>query len=282
MVTFVDTTSAGTAPSTATGSLPGTPSVPRLRGHNADAASPRSSLPGADEPDSHAAGYPGRRRPGEPRLHRQPGLETGFAIQRSTDGVTFTQIATAPARAATGAVTFVDTTVTYGTTYTYRVADITPFGNSAYTNTAQVIVPVLPALPSALTANNGPNQGNQRRVDLTWDENANNVTGSPSSGRPCRVHGRRCQHGRRRQRDDLDDLRTHPEHRLLLPHPVEQRHRRVVRLGARLAAAHPHHPVNRTNAGAAHPRRPSFPRPTRAVLQPERTTSCSRRERPVA
>jgi FtsP/CotA-like multicopper oxidase with cupredoxin domain len=104
-------------------------------------------------------------------------IETGFAIQRSTDGVTFTPLATAPARVGTGAVTFVDTTVTYGTTYTYRVADITAFGNSPFTNTAQVVVPAQPLAPTALTAANGANQGSQRRVVLTWVDNANNETG---------------------------------------------------------------------------------------------------------
>ena len=39
--------------------------------------------------------------------------ETGFSVERSTDGVTFVQIATAPARNNTGNVTFVDTTVTW-------------------------------------------------------------------------------------------------------------------------------------------------------------------------
>ena len=37
--------------------------------------------------------------------------ESGFVIERSTDGVNFTQIATAPARSNTGNVTFTDTTV---------------------------------------------------------------------------------------------------------------------------------------------------------------------------
>ena len=104
-------------------------------------------------------------------------IETGFAIERSTDGVTFTQIAMAAARAATGAVTFVDTTVTYGTTYTYRVADITPLGNSGYTNTAQVIVPSLPAAPSAVTVVNGANQGGNRSVIVRWTDNSGFETG---------------------------------------------------------------------------------------------------------
>jgi FtsP/CotA-like multicopper oxidase with cupredoxin domain len=104
-------------------------------------------------------------------------VETGFAIERSTDGVTFNRIATAPARTGTGAVTYVDTTVTLGTTYSYRVADITPSGNSPYSNTAQVVIPAQPAAPSGVTAVNGANQGSQRRVVLTWTDNANNETG---------------------------------------------------------------------------------------------------------
>ena len=46
-------------------------------------------------------------------------------IERSTDGVNFTQIATAPARSNTGNVTFTDTTIKAAQTaqaYTYRVA----------------------------------------------------------------------------------------------------------------------------------------------------------------
>ena len=104
-------------------------------------------------------------------------IETGFAVERSTDGVTFTQIAIAPARAGTGGVTFVDTTVAYGTTYTYRVADITPLGNSGYTNAAQVVVPAIPAAPSGVTIANGANQGSNRSVIVRWTDNSTNETG---------------------------------------------------------------------------------------------------------
>jgi hypothetical protein len=104
-------------------------------------------------------------------------IETGFAIERSTDGGPFTQIATAPARAGTGGVTYVDPTVTYGSTYAYRVADITPLGNSGYTNTATVVVPVQPNAPSNVAAANGANQGSQRRVVVSWTDNSTNETG---------------------------------------------------------------------------------------------------------
>ena len=46
-----------------------------------------------------------------------PGLETGFIIQRSSDGVNFSQIGTVGA----GIVNYVDNTVTAGQTYAYRV-----------------------------------------------------------------------------------------------------------------------------------------------------------------
>ena len=105
--------------------------------------------------------------------------ETGFAIERSTDGgATFTRIATAPARNNTGSVTYLDTTVTFGTTYTYRVATIAAAGLSPYTNNATVTVPVQPAVPATFSAANGPNgNGNNRTVILTWSADTANVSG---------------------------------------------------------------------------------------------------------
>ena len=107
--------------------------------------------------------------------------ETGFNVERSTDGGTFVLIATAPARNATGNVTFVDTTVTAGatqTTFTYRVAAVNLGGPSAYSNTASVTMPPAPAAPGNFKAVNGPNGGgNNRTVILTWVDLSNNETG---------------------------------------------------------------------------------------------------------
>jgi len=103
--------------------------------------------------------------------------ETGFIIQRSTDGVSFVQIATAPARNNTGSVSFFDNTVQPGVTYLYRVAANSVVGQSAFSNTAQVIVPAMPVAPTAFTAANGPNgSGNNRTVILSWSDNSNNET----------------------------------------------------------------------------------------------------------
>lgn len=97
------------------------------------------------------------------------GNETGFAIERSTDGVTFTQIGTAPARNNVGGVTYIDAAVAAGTTYTYRVAAQNAAGFSAYSNTASVALPAAPVAPGNFAAANGPNgNGNSRTVILTW------------------------------------------------------------------------------------------------------------------
>jgi len=107
--------------------------------------------------------------------------ENGFSIQRSTDGINFVQIATAPARNNTGNVTFIDTTVTASSspiTYSYRVAAFNGAGLSAFTNIASVLMPAMPATPSSFKVANGPNgNGNSRSVILTWVANTANVTG---------------------------------------------------------------------------------------------------------
>ncbi|HET6249180.1 MAG TPA: NPCBM/NEW2 domain-containing protein [Tepidisphaeraceae bacterium] len=55
-----------------------------------------------------------------------PGVETGFIVQRSADGVTFSQIATT----AANVTSYHDTTATAGTTYSYRVLAANSVGNS--------------------------------------------------------------------------------------------------------------------------------------------------------
>ncbi|PWB51165.1 MAG: hypothetical protein C3F13_14850 [Anaerolineales bacterium] len=98
--------------------------------------------------------------------------ETGFLVERSTDGVNFVLIATAPAHNNTGATSFVDNTVTLGTSYFYRVAAISPLGSSGYSNLATITVDI-PADPSILAAT-AVRQGNNERVTLTWVDNSNN------------------------------------------------------------------------------------------------------------
>ena len=208
-------------------------------------------------------------------------VETGFAIERSTDGVTFTQLATAPARAGTGAVTFVDTTVTYGTTYTYRVADITPFGNSA-TRTPPG------DRPGAASRTIRPDGGQ-------WRE-----PGQPASGRPQLGRQRHNETGFTVQRATdagfttgvvnttnaarnattvtITGLSRNTDYYFR----IRANNGTVVSSGWLTRDAGPihHHPVTAATLGRRFRRRPSFPKPARAVLSLKRTRSCSRRECP--
>jgi hypothetical protein len=106
--------------------------------------------------------------------------ETGFRIERSVNGGAFTLLATASALPTSGTVTFNDSAVqpaATATTYAYRVAAINVGGTSAFTNTASVTEPALPAAPGNFAAVNGPNQNKQRSVILTWADNSTNETG---------------------------------------------------------------------------------------------------------
>ena len=97
--------------------------------------------------------------------------EAGFLVERSEDGGPFAQIATPGARANTGGVGFVDTNLRPGATYAYRVAAVNAVDRSAYTNTATVIVPALPATPDVASAAAAAS-GNGERVTVTWNRAA--------------------------------------------------------------------------------------------------------------
>lgn len=61
--------------------------------------------------------------------------ETGFGIERSTDGLHFSQIATT----AANVTTYKDTSVSQNVTYYYRVRALHPSGDSAYSNVVQAL-----------------------------------------------------------------------------------------------------------------------------------------------
>jgi fibronectin type 3 domain-containing protein len=107
------------------------------------------------------------------------GNETGFRIERSTDGG-----ATFPVTATVGANvnTYSDTTVAPSTTYTYRVIAFNIAGDSLPSNIVTITTPgTTPAAPSGLTATPIPSTVVQPAqpltVVLTWTDNANNETG---------------------------------------------------------------------------------------------------------
>jgi FtsP/CotA-like multicopper oxidase with cupredoxin domain len=99
--------------------------------------------------------------------------ETGFVIERATNGGAFTQLTTLPPHNNTGAMTYVDTTVALGNTYTYRIAAVTLAGTSGYaTVTITVDIPAAPSNLQVIVVL----QGNRERAILTWTDNANNET----------------------------------------------------------------------------------------------------------
>jgi len=98
--------------------------------------------------------------------------ETGFVIERATDGITFAVIATV----GPNVITYNDLAVLGGYTYTYRVAAVNGVGQSAYSNTASATVPpdaTPPAAPSNLSASNVT----RTSLTLNWQDNSNNETG---------------------------------------------------------------------------------------------------------
>jgi fibronectin type 3 domain-containing protein len=98
--------------------------------------------------------------------------ETSFVIQRSTDGVTFTDLATVGA----DITTYDDLAVLGNYTYTYQVAAVNANGTSAYAASNSVLVPAdatPPATPSNLAASNVTSTS----LTLTWVDNSNNEMG---------------------------------------------------------------------------------------------------------
>lgn len=80
--------------------------------------------------------------------------ETGFKVQRSPDGVTFTEIATLGADTRS----FADATVASRTSYYYRVRAYNSVGASAYSSTVKVttpdVPPPAPVAPTSVAASN--------------------------------------------------------------------------------------------------------------------------------
>jgi hypothetical protein len=105
--------------------------------------------------------------------------ETGFVIERSVNGGTFTQVGTRGPRFGTGTATFTTNNLSYGNTYTYRVKAMLGSASSAYSNEASVTLVGPPAAPTNLAGAAVRITGNtfQDRVTLTWRDNATNETG---------------------------------------------------------------------------------------------------------
>ena len=95
--------------------------------------------------------------------------ETGFVIERSTDGINFSQIATPGPNSGTNG-TYTDTTIAAGNTYTYRVNAVNGTASSGYSTAAPVTVPAagVPATPTGLTVNSNLSGGTTDIVFANW------------------------------------------------------------------------------------------------------------------
>ena len=96
--------------------------------------------------------------------------ENGFRVERSTDGSSFTLIATTGANVTA----YGDSGLSPGNTYFYRVLAFDLEGDSGYSNVAQATTDdVPPAAPSGMTAQ----AVSESAIDLDWTDNAVNETG---------------------------------------------------------------------------------------------------------
>ncbi|TMB96932.1 MAG: hypothetical protein E6J42_08565, partial [Chloroflexi bacterium] len=97
------------------------------------------------------------------------GNEAGFKIERSIDGVNFSQVGTAPVNATA----FSNTNLPPATVYTYRVRAYDGPNNSLYSNNASATTQPAPAAPTNLTVT----AASTSRIDLKWTDNATNEAG---------------------------------------------------------------------------------------------------------
>jgi hypothetical protein len=95
--------------------------------------------------------------------------ETGFKLERSTDGVTFTQTSTLPKNATT----FSATGLAPSTSYQFRLRAYDGPNHSPYSNTASSATQAPPAAPANLVATPIASS----KIKLTWTDNATNETG---------------------------------------------------------------------------------------------------------
>jgi outer membrane lipoprotein-sorting protein len=98
--------------------------------------------------------------------------ESSFKIERSINGIDFSEIDSVGANVTT----YSDTTVAEITTYWYRVRASNSAGDSAYSNTASDTTPECPVNPPAAPSNlNAKVKG--RKITLTWTDNSDNEDG---------------------------------------------------------------------------------------------------------
>ena len=101
--------------------------------------------------------------------------ETQFVIERQIGIGSFATLVTVGPKSGTGTVTYTDTTVAAGASYTYRVAAVNSAGYSPYSNTASVTLGNPPLAPTNVQAT-GSLQGNNARISVIWTDVANETS----------------------------------------------------------------------------------------------------------
>jgi hypothetical protein len=98
----------------------------------------------------------------------QSGDEAGFRVERSSDGSSYSEIASLPANISG----YSDTGLDASTTYWYRVYAHNSAGNSGYSNVASDTTPPPPPPPAA-PANLGATALSSTQIQLDWDDVSN-------------------------------------------------------------------------------------------------------------
>jgi len=98
--------------------------------------------------------------------------ESGFRIERSADGATFTEIGVV----GSNVTTYASTSLSAATQYWYRVRAYNATGQSAYAGPASATTQSAPTAPAAPT-NLSATAVSSSRINLTWTDHASNETG---------------------------------------------------------------------------------------------------------
>lgn len=148
----------------------------RIRAVNAAGPSPYSNTADATTPDSPPAAP--ARLTATAVSNSQINLawtdgsdnETGFELERSSDGTTWTKIADLPANTTT----YSNTGLTPNTRYVYRVRAVNAVGQSVYSNVAEETTPDVPPMaPARLTAT----AVSTSQINLAWADLSTNERG---------------------------------------------------------------------------------------------------------
>lgn len=97
-------------------------------------------------------------------------IETGYSLERSTDGTNFTPILPVLPPDSTS---YLDTALNPNTHYWYRVQALNFAANSAYSNVVDMVTPVPPNKPS----NAHPTAVTATSIAMAWDDNSDNEDG---------------------------------------------------------------------------------------------------------